>query len=115
MPRTVLTVQTPGVAGATPTYSAVDAVNGNVFTWPGVPAIVHIKNTGGSACTMTLRQNGGALGGMPLADRTYAIPATNGDRMVVLTDPAGVVQADGGVYLDWSTATGVSVAVIKTG
>lgn len=114
MARTVLTVQPkPGLAGATPTYASVDAANGNSFVWPGADVLIHTKNADGSSHTMTIKANGQAVGGMALADKTVTVPATTGDKMVTINDPAGVVQSDGSVYLDWSAATSHTVAIIR--
>lgn len=114
MPRTVRTVQQPGLTGAAPTFSAADNTNGESFVWPGVPVLIEVKNTGGGACTLTLNANSTAkLGGMSLANKTYNVPATTGDVQVALSDPAGVLQADGSIYLDYSTGTGVTAQVLR--
>lgn len=113
MARTVLTVQNPGLAGATPTYSAVDSANGNSFVWPGVACLIHTKNTDGSPHTMTLNGNGAILGGLAVANKTYTIPATTGDKMIIVSDPSAVVQSDQSVYLDWSAATTHTVAIVR--
>jgi|FLYK01.1.fsa_nt_gi hypothetical protein len=113
MPRTALSVQQPGLAGATPSYAAVDATNGNSFVWAGVPVLIHAKNTGGSPSTMTVQDNGAKLGGLSLQDPTLTIPATTGDKMLAIKDPAGLVQADGSIYLDWSVGSGVVVGIFR--
>ena len=114
MPRSVRTVQTPGLAGAAPTFSAADNTNGESFVWAGVPVLVEVKNTGGGACTVTLNANATTkLGGMALANKTYNVPATTGDVQFAVADPAGVLQSDGSIYLDYSTGTGVTVQVLR--
>lgn len=114
MARTVLTVQArPGLAGATPTYGAVDAVNGNSFVWPGVPVLIHTKSTDGSPHTMTVKANAQSIGGLSLADKAVTVPATTGDKMIVIDDAAGVVQSDGSVYLDFSAGTNHTIAIIR--
>jgi len=114
MPRTALTVQQPGLAGATPSYGAADATNGNSFVWPGVPCLIHTKNTNGATRTQTLKANSAArLGGMSLADQPLTIPATTGDKMTAIADPAGLLQSDGSIYIDWSADTGVTIAVVR--
>lgn len=113
MARTPITVQQPGLAGATPTYAAPDSANGNSFAWPGYPILVHAKNTNGATRTLTLTASGAKLGGLSLTSPTVTLPATTGDKMVAIVDPAGLVQSDGNIYLDWSADTGVTVAVVR--
>lgn len=113
MARTVLTVQQPALAGATATRNSADNSNGNSFVWPGVPVVLNVRNTNGSGRTLTLKTNGATVGGMPSADKTYSIPATTGDTMIVLSDPTGIVQSDGSVYLDWDASAGVDIALVR--
>lgn len=113
MPRTAITVQQPGLAGATPSYGAVDQANGNSFVWPGVPCLIHVKNTNAATRTMTVTNNGAKLGGLSLTSPTLLIPATTGDKMLAITDPAGLLQSDGSIYLDWDASLNVSIAVVR--
>lgn len=113
MARSALTVQQPGLAGATPSYAAADQANGNSFPWPGVSVLIHIKNTNAATRTVTLTQNGAKLGGVALASPTLTIPATTGDKMIAITDPAGLLQADGSIYLDWDASTNVTIGVFR--
>jgi hypothetical protein len=113
MARTAITVQAPALAGATPTYGSVDQANGNSFVWPGVPCLLHIKNTNAANRTITLTNNGAKLGGLALASPTLLIPLTSGDKMIALVDPSGLLQADGSIYLDWDAATNVTIAVVR--
>lgn len=113
MARTVLTVQQPGLAGATVTRNAADNSNGNSFAWPGVPVVLNVRNTNGSTRTLTLKAGANTFGGFALSDKTFVIPATSGDKAIVLSDPNGFLQSDGSVYLDWDAATGVDIAVVR--
>lgn len=113
MPRTAWTVQNPGIAGATTTRNAADLSNGNSFAWPGVPVTLTVLNTNGSTRTMTLKANGATIGGMSASDKAYVIPITTGDKTITLSDPAGIVQSDGSVYIDWDAATGITVAITR--
>lgn len=113
MARTAITVQQPALAGATPTYGSADQANGNSFVWPGVPCLLHIKNTNGATRTITLTNNGQKLGGLSTTSPVVVIPATTGDKMIALSDPAGLLQSDGSIYLDWDASTGVTIAVVR--
>lgn len=113
MPRTVLTVQAPGIAGATTTRNSGDQANGNSFVWPGVPVIITVLNTNGSARNLTLKANGNTPGGLNLSDKVYNIPATTGDKTIALADATSIVQSDGSVYLDWDAVTGVTIAIVR--
>lgn len=112
MPRTALTVQQPGLAGATPTYAAVDQPNGNSFVWPGYPVLIHAKDTNASPSTMTVAAPA-KLGGVSLTAPTLVVPATTGDKMMAIVDPSPFLQSDGSIYLDWTFGTNVTVAVIR--
>src|SRR5690242_615769 len=98
MARTAITVQQASLAGITPTYGAVDQANGNSFVWPGVPVLIHVKNTNGSTRTLTDTNNGQKLGGLSTTSPTVTIPATTGDKMQAIVDPAGLLQSDGSIY-----------------
>lgn len=114
MPRTALTVQSPAVAGVTTTRATPDQPNGNSFVWPGAPVTITVLNTNGAARNMTLKANTVTPGGLALSDKVYNIPATTGDKSIVLTDPTGIVQSDGSVYLDWDASAGVTIALTRS-
>ncbi len=111
MARTVLAVQDTALAGLTPVYTAADAVNGMQFLNDG-KTILHIKDTGVGACTVTLTTPA-KVGGLDVADPTIVVPATTGDKMSSTLNPTLFNQADGNVYVDFSTATGVTVAALR--
>jgi hypothetical protein len=114
MARTVLAVQQPGLTLTTATRNSADNSNGNSFVWPGVPVVLNVRNTNASTRTLTLKANAGkTLGGMALADKAYTIAATTGDHLIVLSDPAGFLQDDGSVYLDWTASAGVDIALVR--
>lgn len=113
MARTALTVQAPGLTSATTTRNSADSSNGNSFVWPGVPVVLNVRNTNVATRTLTLKTNGATVGGMPSADKTYTIAANTGDTVIVLSDPTGIVQSDGSVYLDWSADTNVDIALVR--
>lgn len=113
MARTAISVQQPGLAGATPSYGSVDQANGNYFVWPGVGVILHIKNTNASTRTITLTNNGAKLGGLSTTSPSLVIPATTGDKMIALSDVAGLLQSNGQIYLDWDASAGVTIAIVR--
>jgi len=112
MARTAITVQTPGFAGATPTYGSVDNSNGNSVAITGGNLLLHIKNTNVSTRTLTLTTTN-TVDGVTLTSPTYTIAANTGDSMILLTsDRIARLATSGYLYLDWSAATNVSIAVV---
>lgn len=111
MARTALTVQPVSIAGLAPAYTAADQPNGHEFVNDG-NMLLHVKNTGGGACTVTL-QTPAVVSGVAVSDPTVSVPATTGDRMIGPFDPTIFNQAGGLVYVDLSTGTGVTLAAIK--
>lgn len=111
MARTALTVQSAAISGLTPSYAAGDLANGHEFVNDG-NTMLHVKNTGGGACTVTL-QTPGKVAGVDISDPTVVVPATTGDKMIGPFDPTVFNQSGGLVYVDISTGTGVTLAAIK--
>lgn len=113
MARTAITVAAnPGLAGTTLTFANVDATNGNSIAWTGGTIVLIAKNAGASARTCTIKGNGSSVGGMAIADKAISIAVGCG-RYITIADPAGVVQADGSIYLDWDAATSTTVAAFR--
>lgn len=112
MARTQLAIQTPKALGAVPSYAAVDAVNGMAFFNTG-SAILHVKNGGGASINVTLT-TGGAIDGLVLPNQIVAIPAAS-EKMISLANVATYQQADGTTYVDFSSATSVTVALFQGG
>lgn len=86
----LLTPQQIVVAGLTPAYAAVSA--SDTIAADGIDNLfLHVKNAGGSPDTVTLVVPG-TLYGVAIADVTVSVPATTGDRMILvpqtLMDPA---------------------------
>jgi len=113
MARTPITVQQPGLAGATPTYPAPDSANGNYFAWAGYPVLIHAKNTNAATRTMTIAAGVARIGGLAPTAPTLLLPATTGDKMLAIVDASGLVQSDGTINLDWTADTGVTVAIVR--
>lgn len=112
MPRTALTLQDISIAGLAPTYSAGDAANGHTIAGADSDSFLHVKNTGGGACTVTLNATA-RIAGLALANQTVSVPATTGDKMIGPLRPDVFGQSDGACYVDLSTATGVTLAAIR--
>jgi len=109
MTRALLTVQDVIQTGITPSYTQA-IVDGTSFPNVGLPILVHIKNTSGASTTVTFQTPGKAKG-ETITVRTVTVPATNGDKMVSFFPPDIFNQADGTVYVDFSTyGAGVVVA-----
>lgn len=132
MARTVLTaVQLPGVGGAGATLAAPDATNGNIVASPGpFKAVIVITNTSSSA-SLYVRASGyqGAATGaanasyvtaqyQPIAtasigDLTVTLAASKTTVVSLVQDTGRFTQADGSLWLDWSTASGLTIAVYQ--
>lgn len=112
MARTSLTVQTPVRTGTTVTFAAADGANGNSFSNNGSRHL-RIKNSGSSATATILF--GRTLDGVAATNgQTITVPATTGDVTTAVFPVDPYSQADGKVWIDWSsTPTGVTVAVVE--
>lgn len=110
MARTALTVQDLAASGITPSYTAAIA-DGHSVHGDG-KTFLHVKNSGGSACTVTI-QTPATVSGLAVAEQTVSVPATTGDKMIGPFPPNTYNQVDGDVYIDYSVTTGVTVAAIR--
>ena len=105
-----LAKQTVGLAGVAPTYAAVSAAD--TFP-PGNNAFLHVKNAGGSACTVAI-VTPGTVSGQAVADISVSVPATTGDRMIGPLPGSLVARAsDGLADVTFSFLTSVTVAVLE--
>ncbi len=132
MSRTTLTaVQLPGTGGASGSLAAPDATNGNIVASPGpFKALVIVTNTG-SAASLYVRASGYQGSASGAANASYVTSqyqpfatASTGDLTVALAasettvvdldrDTGRFTQADGSMWLDWSTASGLTVMVVQ--
>lgn len=110
MARATLTAQTPARTGTTITFAAVDAANGDQFANNG-RRLLRFKNTAGSAVTVTV-SIGATVDGSSAAGKTITVPATTGDVTTGVYPTYPYNQSNGFVYLDYSSGTNVTVAVI---
>jgi hypothetical protein len=97
--------------GILPAYAAVDQPNGNQFLNIDQHVFLHIKNGGGTTCTVTI-QTPITVDGLAVADLTVAIPTVS-ERMIGPFPLEYYNQSDGMVYVDYSVGTSVTVAAIR--
>lgn len=119
MAYTELSVETTVRTGLEPTYSAVDAANGNSFDNAGENVVLIVKNGSGGDLTVTI-STPGTVDGVALTDK--AVVVTTAEERVIGPFPNslyGQVDADNSideaVLVDFSTGTTVTMAVIKYG
>ena len=110
MPRTLIAAQEITRDGLNPAYAAPDAVNGNQFAFSD-RVFLHAKNGAGAPITVTIITPG-TVDGLAVPDRAVVVPA-GGERMIGPFTAAAYRQADGNVYVDWSSAASVTVALLK--
>jgi hypothetical protein len=117
MARTQLAVQSITKSGITPSYSAA-TVDGFAFDNSSGKVFLHVKNTSGSACTVTVDVPV-TVEGLVVADLTFSVPATTGDKMIgpfspsVYSQDSTTPDLDEAVLVNFSVQSGVSVAALK--
>ena len=110
MARTNLAPQEIVRTGLSPTFSAADGSNQNAFDNNGQTHI-HVKNGGGAPINVTI-DTPGMVDGLAVSNLVVAVP--NGGERIIGPFPTSVYnQPDGKVYVDWSSATSVTVAVLR--
>jgi archaellum component FlaG (FlaF/FlaG flagellin family) len=122
MARTVLSVQSTNRTppnGLSIAFTAAAAA-GHSFDNSSEKAALLVKNTGGSACNVTIKRPA-VVDGMAMTDLAITVPATNGEVMIGPFPKSIYNQTDtdnslpDAVLVDTSVQTGVSLAVIKFG
>lgn len=88
--------------------TAADGTNGNSFVNDGT-TLLRCKNAAGSPITLTVNTSITA-DGLAVADRTYSIPATTGDRLM---GPFPVNYYGSVVTISVSSATSVTLGVYQ--
>lgn len=109
MARTAITPQNAGGAGATVAFEPAN-VDGNSFR-PALGRVLHVRNSSGSAITVTLPTPGTASG-LAIADRTLSVAAGAHGAISLGPVPVPYLQTDGVVHVDYSAVTTVTVAVV---
>lgn len=108
----VLTVQQAALAGLAPSYAAASA-GGDSFPNDG-KIVLHVKNTNGSARTVTVASQVQATAGRAPANNAVSIPATTGDKIIGPFDPSIWNDSTGSCLVTYSADTGVTIAAIRT-
>lgn len=108
--RTALTPQTLASAGLNPTYAAPDAANGNTFVNNGKRWLL-VRNGAGTTMTVTVR-NPSTVDGIVVPDKVHTVPA-NGDRIIGPLPTTVWNQPDSSVYVDYSTSTSITQALLE--
>lgn len=101
--------------GVAPTYTGSLVVSPtNTYTVANDGRVMlHVKKTGAGACTVTVTTPG-TVDGNAIADTTFSVPATTGDRMAgpwrpeTYNDPA-----TGLMTIGFSEITGLTIAVVR--
>lgn len=106
----LLTMQQVSEPSLTPSYSAV---SGSDTVTPADRIFLHVKNAGGSADTVTVVIPGNGPGGLAIPDMTVSVPATTGDRMIPLVNPAYVDPTTGLITVTHSFTTSVTCALVR--
>lgn len=104
----LLTAQSIAGVSLTPSYAAVSASD---TIAPTEDMFLHVKNAGGSPDNVTIVIPGNDQFGSAIPDPVIAVPATTGDRMIVIT-PAMADPATGLVTVTHSFTTSVTCALL---
>lgn len=95
--------------GLEQTYASANA-DGNKFSNDG-RMFLHVKNGAGAPIDVTI-QTPGTVDGLAVADQVVTV--TNGEERMIGPFPANIYnQDDRMVYVDYSSATSVTVAVLR--
>jgi hypothetical protein len=113
MPATTRTPQVISRLGLAEVFTAADNTNGESCANNG-NLFLHVKDTGGGACTVTVTTPG-TVDGLAITDLTVVVPPTTGDRMIG-PFPTGLYNdSSGNITVGYSTGTGVTAAYVQLG
>jgi archaellum component FlaG (FlaF/FlaG flagellin family) len=113
MPATVRSPQSITRTGLAPAYTAADNANGETCPNDG-NLFLHVKNTGGGACTVSVAIPG-LIDGQTVPSKTVVVPITTGDRMIGPFPTGQYNDSSGNIGVSYSTGTGVTAAYIHLG
>lgn len=108
----LLSAQSIVKTGLQPVYTAVNSSDTIDPAIGGDRLFLHVKNTGGGADTVTLVDAGTTPGGSAATNPTIVVPATTGDRMILIP-PAFVNPSTGLVTVNHSATSGVTSALLR--
>lgn len=109
MPRVPLTVQHAAKGGATLTFAAATA---NDCFVPNIGRLLLINNTSGSAVTITIPSTE-VIDGLVVPNRTITA-ATSAITVAAFGNHAPeALETDGTVWINYSSVTGVTVALVE--
>lgn len=75
---------------------------------------LHVKKTGAGACTVTVVTPATVAGGLGVADATFSVAATTGDRMIGPFDPSVFNDpATGLMNVTFSDVVGLTFAAVR--
>lgn len=106
----LLSIQQVSEPSLTPSYAAVSASDTVV---PDSRIMLHVKNAGGSPDTVTVVVPGNGPGGVAIPDMTVSVPASTGDRMIPLVNPAYTDPTTGLITVTHSFTTSVTCALVR--
>lgn len=111
MARTAIAVQQvqKNKSGAL-TFAAADQANGMSFPNDGNTTL-RVKNAGGSPITVTVASVACSHG--RTSDIVQVVAATTGDVLIGPLEPSLFNQSGGVVFVDFTSATSVTVAAVK--
>lgn len=109
MARDALTHQQIVRTGLEETYAAVNGTDGNKFQNDGRMFLL-VKNGAGAPITVTI-QTPTTVDGLAVADQTIVV--TNGEQRMIGPFPPNLYNTDGFVYVDYSSGTTVTAAVLR--
>jgi hypothetical protein len=105
-----MTVQQIARTGLNPSFAAVDGTNHNAFANDG-RTFLYVTNAAGSPINVTIDTPGVVDG---LAVGNLVVSVTNGQSRVIGPFPTNIYnQADGKVYVDWSSGTSITAAALR--
>lgn len=105
-----LTIQSLTATGTTPTYGAVASEDTITVAGSGL-LLLHVKNGGGGADTVTIVDAGSTPAGNSASNPTVSVPSSTGDKIIVLSPK--LADSDGVITIQHSATSSVTCAVFR--
>ena len=109
MPRTNMNYQQIVRTGLEEAYAAVDAANGNQFQNDGRMFLL-VKNGAGAPINVTITTPT-TVDGLAVTDLVVVV--TNGEQRMIGPFPPNLYNTSGYVYVDYSSGTTITAAVVR--